>query len=121
VSDASWGQAVATVFLGLVGLWLAHNYRRQIRLKLAERQVDSYIRLWKLTASATPERTTPLDHVERQRTERGWSFPPRKRAEPPNWHRSLPSPVAGCGTQIWVICHAYPRVRQLGPMFGRSR
>jgi hypothetical protein len=67
VPGAIWGQVIATVFLGLAGLWLAHNYRRQIRLKLAERQLDSYVRLWKLTASATPERTTPLDHVERQR------------------------------------------------------
>jgi hypothetical protein len=62
-----WAQAGGAVFLGLVGLWLAHSYRRQVRLKLAERQVDSYLRLWTLTASATPERTTPLDRMERQR------------------------------------------------------
>lgn len=65
--DVSWGQAAGAILLGLVGLWLANNYRRQIRLKLAERQVDSYIRLWKLTALATPDRTEPLDHVERQK------------------------------------------------------
>lgn len=65
--DVSWGQAAGAILLGLVGLWLANNYRRQIRLKLAERQVDSYIRLWRLTALATPDRTEPLDHVERQK------------------------------------------------------
>ena len=64
---ANWVQAVGTVLLGLVALWFAHNYRRQIRLKLAERQVDSYMRLWALTAPATPFRTTALDPVERQK------------------------------------------------------
>ena len=28
MSDANWAQVVSTVFLGLVGLWLAQNYRR---------------------------------------------------------------------------------------------
>jgi hypothetical protein len=63
----TWVQAVGTVFLGLVGLWFAHGYRRQIRLKLAERQVESYMRLWTLTAPAAPLRTTPLNLVERQK------------------------------------------------------
>nr|WP_042179160.1 hypothetical protein [Kibdelosporangium sp. MJ126-NF4]CEL13664.1 hypothetical protein [Kibdelosporangium sp. MJ126-NF4]CTQ99350.1 hypothetical protein [Kibdelosporangium sp. MJ126-NF4] len=60
----TWVQAAGTLLLGLVGLWFAHNYRRQIRLKLAERQVESYMRLWTLTASATPFRTTPLQPAE---------------------------------------------------------
>jgi hypothetical protein len=64
MSDANWAQVVSTVFLGLVGLWLAQNYRRQVRLKLAERQVDAYTRLWTLTAPASPERTTPLARDE---------------------------------------------------------
>ncbi len=64
--DANWAQVAGTAFLGVVGLWVAHNYRRQIRLKLAERQVDAYTNLWMLTASATPERATPLDREERQ-------------------------------------------------------
>lgn len=63
---ATWSQVAGTIFLGLVGLWLAHNYRRQIRLKLAERQVDTYMRLWTLTAAASPERPTPPDQAERQ-------------------------------------------------------
>ncbi|MEV4313859.1 hypothetical protein [Actinocrispum sp. NPDC049592] len=61
-----WIQAAGTVLLGLVGLWFAHNYRRQIRLKLAERQVESYMRLWGLTALASPFRDTPLDAAERR-------------------------------------------------------
>lgn len=63
---AVWAQLAATIFLGLVGLWMAYNYRSQIRLRLAKRQVDSYVNLWKLTAIATPSRITPLDHSERQ-------------------------------------------------------
>ena len=63
----AWVQAAGTVLLGLVGLWFAHSYRRQIRLKLAERQVESYLRLWSLTASASPVRRTPLGAVERQK------------------------------------------------------
>ena len=34
MSIVTWGQVVPTLFLGLVGLWLAHNYRRQVRLSL---------------------------------------------------------------------------------------
>jgi hypothetical protein len=74
---ANWSQVAGTIFLGLVGLWLAHNYRRQIRLKLAERQVDAYMRLWTLTAPASPERPTPPDRDERQKLADGinrWYF-----------------------------------------------
>lgn len=60
----TWIQAGGTVLLGFVGLWFAHNYRRQIRLKLAERQVESYMRLWTLTAPAAPFRTAPLEPAE---------------------------------------------------------
>ena len=65
--NAVWAQIAGTIFLGIVGLWLAHNYRRQIRLKLAERQVDAYMELWKLTSLATPDRQSPLDRAERQK------------------------------------------------------
>jgi hypothetical protein len=60
----AWVQAAGTVLLGFVGLWFAHNYRRQVRLRLAERQVESYMRLWALTGPATPFRSTPLDRTE---------------------------------------------------------
>jgi len=67
MSGTNWAQVAATIFLGLVGLWLANNYRRQARLKLAERQVDAYRDLWAITAVAAPVRTTPLDRSERER------------------------------------------------------
>jgi hypothetical protein len=63
---ATWAQVAGAIFLRFVGPRLAHNYRRQIRLKLAERQVDAYVHLWKLTAVATPSQTTPLDRAQRQ-------------------------------------------------------
>ncbi|MFI9818228.1 hypothetical protein [Saccharothrix variisporea] len=61
-----WSQAIGTAFLGVVGVWLAHNIRRQMRVKLAERQADAYVRLWTITAAASPSRTTPLDVAERR-------------------------------------------------------
>jgi hypothetical protein len=64
--DANWVQLGTTIFLGLVGLWLAYNYRRQVRLKLADRQVDAYMALWKITATAAHTRKTPLDDAEQQ-------------------------------------------------------
>jgi hypothetical protein len=64
---ATWAQLAGTVFLGLVGLRLAHNYRRQLGLKLADRLVDSYQALWALTSAAAVTRTTPLDQAERQK------------------------------------------------------
>ena len=65
--DENWAQLGGTIFLGLVGLWLAYNYRRQIRLKLADRQVDAYMALWKITAIAAHTRTTLLDQAEQQK------------------------------------------------------
>ncbi|MFF5296541.1 hypothetical protein [Paractinoplanes globisporus] len=65
MSGVGWAQAAATLFVGFVGLWLVHSYRRQARLKLIERQLDAYQKLWTLTAPATPERTTPMTGPER--------------------------------------------------------
>jgi hypothetical protein len=59
-------QVVGAVVLGLVGLWLAHNYRRQIRIRLAERQTDAYARLWEATRVARADRTAPLTRAERE-------------------------------------------------------
>lgn len=64
--DANWAQAAATAILAVIGLWLAHNYRRQVGLKLVERRIDAYMRLWGILATASPGRTTPLDGVERR-------------------------------------------------------
>jgi len=59
-------QVLATAFLGVAGLWLAHNYRRQVKVVLAERQLDAFLQLWKLTVTAMPDRPTPLDGEERK-------------------------------------------------------
>lgn len=46
---SDWIQAVATVILGIIGLTIANNYRRQIRASLVLRTADSFSRLWELT------------------------------------------------------------------------
>lgn len=66
MSGSALLQAGSTIFVGLVGLWLVHSFRRQIRLKLAERQLDAYQRLWVIVAPANPERDTPLGEEERK-------------------------------------------------------
>ncbi|WP_436531660.1 hypothetical protein [Actinoplanes sp. HUAS TT8] len=66
MSSGNLLQTASTIFVGLVGLWLVHSFRRQIRLKLAERQLDSYQKLWTIIATATPERDTPLTEDERK-------------------------------------------------------
>lgn len=63
--DAGWAQALGTLLLGLVGLWFANSYRRQIRIQLVERQLDAHTRLWCLTESATPNHRNPLSEAER--------------------------------------------------------
>jgi hypothetical protein len=63
--DPGWAQALGTVFLGLVALWFANSYYRQVRLQLVERQLDAYVRLWRITETANPDRTIPLDTAER--------------------------------------------------------
>jgi len=65
MSGGTWAQVASTLFVGVVGLWLVHGYRRQARLKLVERQVDAYQKLWILTAPATPERSEPMSVHER--------------------------------------------------------
>ncbi|GGQ82663.1 hypothetical protein GCM10010166_61040 [Couchioplanes caeruleus subsp. azureus] len=65
--NANWAQAAATAILAVIGLWIAHNYRRQVGLKLVERRIDAYMGLWAILAAASPGRTSPLDRVERQK------------------------------------------------------
>jgi hypothetical protein len=64
--DAGWAQAFATMFLGLVGLWFANGYRRHIKIQLVERQVDAYVRLFRITERVDPDRTAPLTSDERR-------------------------------------------------------
>jgi len=66
VIDVVWVQALGTLLLGLVGLWFANSYRRQVRVQLAERQLDAYTRLWTITERALPDRDSPLSRSERE-------------------------------------------------------
>ena len=65
--DATWAQLAGTIFLGAVGLWLGYNYRRQVRLKLAHRQLDAYMSLWKDHPIAAHTRSTPLNQIEQRK------------------------------------------------------
>lgn len=51
-ADVLDGQTVGTVALGLVGLWLAHSYRRQVKMRIAEQMLRAYSTLWELTDAA---------------------------------------------------------------------
>lgn len=51
---SQWSQPLGALFLGLVGLRVAHSYRRQVKVKLAERLADSYSSLWELTRATSP-------------------------------------------------------------------
>lgn len=52
---AQLSQVLATFFLGGVGLWFAHSYRRQLRVKLVDRTFDAYARLWEVTRLIPPD------------------------------------------------------------------
>lgn len=45
-----------TLIVTAVGLWLAHNYRRQMTLKLSETRLQAYSHLWEITGIAAPTR-----------------------------------------------------------------
>jgi hypothetical protein len=52
---------VITSAITLVGLYLAHNLRRQQRLRIAEQRVTAYRQLWNLMEIARPSRLDPCD------------------------------------------------------------
>lgn len=65
---------IVTLFLGAVGLYLTHNFRRQIKQKTADSRMTAYARLWEITGLARPTRIKewhaeelrgPLTPVER--------------------------------------------------------
>jgi hypothetical protein len=58
-------QLVITSLLAAIGLYLAHSYRRQQRLSIAERRLDAYAKLWALTEVARPTRVKDVS-VDRQ-------------------------------------------------------
>jgi hypothetical protein len=47
---------VVTSVIALIGLWLAHDLRRQQRLKIADQRIVAYQELWKLMELARPTR-----------------------------------------------------------------
>jgi|1186.fasta_scaffold07419_4 hypothetical protein len=47
---------VVTTAVAVVGLWAAHSFGRQQRLRVAERRLDDYLGLWKLMETARASR-----------------------------------------------------------------
>ena len=47
---------IVKVFLGVVGLYLAHNFRRQIKQKSADGRIKAYSELWGKMEVASPTR-----------------------------------------------------------------
>jgi hypothetical protein len=58
-------QFVVTSLVALIGLYLAHSYRRQQRLRIAERRLDAYGELWELMEVARPTRVKDVS-VDRE-------------------------------------------------------
>jgi hypothetical protein len=52
-----------TSAITLVGLYLAHNLRRQQRLRIADQRIASYCHLWSRMAVARPSRVDPHDRT----------------------------------------------------------
>lgn len=55
-----WLDIAVTFALGLVGLYLAHSYRRQLKVQMADARRSAYSELWEMTGLAAPTR---LDDV----------------------------------------------------------
>jgi hypothetical protein len=53
-SPIDWISIAVTLFLGLAGLFLARNINRDVRLKLAERRLAAYERLWAQLRPVSP-------------------------------------------------------------------
>ncbi|MEV4513393.1 hypothetical protein AB0K00_31020 [Dactylosporangium sp. NPDC049525] len=50
---ANWATVAVTLVLGVAGFAVAHNIRRDVRLRLAERRLAAYERLWALMRPAS--------------------------------------------------------------------
>lgn len=57
-------QTLLTVTVAAAGLWLAHNYRRQLKSKIADRMLIAYPELWELTAVSDLNREPPMTDDE---------------------------------------------------------
>ncbi len=50
------GEIIATLLVAGVGLYLANNYRQQVRQKTTDGRIESYKKLWEITQVASPMR-----------------------------------------------------------------
>lgn len=50
-----------TTVIALIGLYFTHSLRRQQRLRIAEKRLDSYSQLWALMEIARPTRLSDVD------------------------------------------------------------
>jgi hypothetical protein len=62
---ASWASVAVTLVLGVVGVVVALNIGREVRLKVAERRLSAYERLWAATSVTSPY-GEPLDEQSRR-------------------------------------------------------
>lgn len=51
---ADWAEATATLILGVIGLRVANNFRRQARTALTVRTAEAHAQLWAITAHCPP-------------------------------------------------------------------
>jgi hypothetical protein len=63
-SVADWASLAVTLLLGVAGLVLARNVRRDVELKLADRRLAAYGRLWAEMRPASPY-SPPMDPAGR--------------------------------------------------------
>jgi hypothetical protein len=69
-------QAAGTVLIGVVGLLLANSYARQVKIRLVDRLVEAYSRLWEATEVASVG-SRGLDRQQREslyEAMRAWYF-----------------------------------------------
>ncbi|MER5475237.1 hypothetical protein ABZX90_16720 [Streptomyces sp. NPDC002935] len=59
-------ESAAVGFIGLMGLWLGHNYRRQLRLRLTEYVLHAYGKLWEITAASPSDRRSLMTEDDRR-------------------------------------------------------
>lgn len=56
-------QFVITSAVAVIGLYLAHSFRRQQRIRIAEQRVDGYRKLWGHMFVARPSRVEPPENL----------------------------------------------------------
>ena len=64
-SAADWATAAVTLIVGVAGIFLALNINKDLKLRLAERRLAAYERLWALMRPASPY-SNPLDEAGRR-------------------------------------------------------